>query len=479
MRIHGTIKRVSESSSSHSSFFRMSKFPVTGIRPIRVLFIVDSLYWVIGNFAHQIAKNNPAIHAVTCSQFAIRKTIKRFGQFPTCFDVVHFLRTKTISEFWGSHPIVTTLHHFDSATNLAPFYQSDAVMTVSAQWQQFLTQRGIPESHQALVPFGVDTKVFSPAQDEARRTLRKTFNFPKDAFILGFSSRQISNSDNRKGITCFLQALKKLRQQLPSLATLIMGLGWQGLAKEIRKQGVHCTLAPYEMTHEHVAKFYRAMDLFWVTSRIEGGPVPLLEAMASSLPCISTPVGAALDLIKNNENGYIVPFDSPGLFADLSLQLARDETLRIFMGKQARQTIIDNSQWNHVGEKLQELYRLAIKNFHTHSNQNFCHNQASEMVKRNNQKVSQQNPMSEELFFSKKVQRWLQTCEQVNGLRMMVGMKEWKTASRLGYQTLSTTPFDASLWKEIIGAVKKREKLRPSQTNYKHAHTLFPPKQPL
>ena len=144
-----------------------------------------------------------------------------------------------------------------------------------------------------------------------------------------------------------------------------MGLGWQGLAKEIRKQGIPCTLAPYEMTHENVAKSYSAMDLFWVTSRVEGGPVPLLEAMASSLPCISTPVGAALDLIHSNKNGFIVSFDSPELFVDRSLQLAQDETLRICIGKEARKTIVQKNQWNQVGEKLQELYVLAIKNFHT------------------------------------------------------------------------------------------------------------------
>lgn len=457
----------------------MSKIPGTGIRPIRVLFIVDSLYWVIGNFAHQITKNNPEIQAVTCSQFAIRKTIKRFGPFPACFDVIHFLRTKTIPEFWGSFPIVTTLHHFDPATNLAPFYQSDAVMTVSSQWQQYLIERGIPESHQALVPFGVDTNTFCPSKDETRLKFRKALNFPKDAFVLGFSSRRISNTNDRKGVTCFLQALKRLRQQLPKLATLIIGPGWQALSQKIRQQGIPCTQAPYEMTHEDVAKFYKAMDLFWVTSRVEGGPVPLLEAMASSIPCISTPVGAALDLINNNKNGFIVSFDSPGLFVDRSLQLAQDKALRNRMGEEARKTIVQKNQWSQVRGKLQKLYALAIKNFHTHPNRSITLNRTNEKVERHNQQVSRQNAMSEQLFCSRKVQNWIQTCEQMNGIRMMIEMREWKTASRLGFQALRTTPFDPSLWKEIIGVLKKSQESTPHHPTYDKTHTLLTPKQPL
>ncbi len=477
--IGDTIKDVNETWSGNSHFSRMRKFPGTDIRPIRVLFIVDSLHWVIGNFAHQITKHNPEIHAVTCSQFAIRKTIKRFGEFPTCFDIVHCLRTKTIPEFFNSLPIVTTLHHFDAATDLAPFYHSDAVMTVSTQWQQYLAQRGIAETHQAIVPFGVDTNTFFPPQGGTRLKIRKTLNFPKDAFVLGFSSRQISNTGDRKGVTYFLQALQTLRQQLPNLATLIIGPGWQALAKEIRQRGIPCTQAPYEEIHEEVAKFYSAMDLFWVTSRIEGGPVPLLEAMASSIPCISTPVGAALDLIENNKNGFIVPFNSPELFVHRSLQLSQDETLRSAIGNEARKTIIKKRQWRHVGRELQELYRIAITNFQSRAKHSYTQGENYKKTERKNQKSSSQEPMTEDVFFSRKVQNSIHACEQINGLRLMTEMREWKTVCLFGLRALRTTPFDPYLWKELISALIKRNKPSVQQTKRDKAPRQLTPEQRL
>jgi hypothetical protein len=133
-----------------------SKEPLKEFRPIRVLFIVDSIYWVVSNFFHQIKKDNPKLEAHICSQFAMRKAIKRFGGFTPTFDVIHFLRKKPFKAFEGKYPIVSTLHHVDSGTPLAHLYKSDAVMTVSTQWYNYLITMGIPSHKLGIVPFGVD-----------------------------------------------------------------------------------------------------------------------------------------------------------------------------------------------------------------------------------------------------------------------------------------------------------------------------------
>ena len=432
------------------------------LRPIRVLFIVDSLYWVIGNFAHQITKNNPGIQAVTCSQFAIRKAINRFNSFPTYFDVIHLLGTKNIQGFWGALPIVTTFHHLDPATDLRPFHRSDAVMTVSSQWHNYLTQLGIPESHQTLVPFGVDTNNFYPQEDENRVKIRKALRFFNNAFALGFSSRRISNINNSKAVSCFLQALKKLRQDLPNLATLIIGPGWQALAKNIRQQGIPCTQAPYEITHERVAKYYQAMDLYWVTSRVEGGPVPLLEAMASGIPCISTPVGAALDLIKNQQNGFMVSFDSPKQFADLTSQLAGNRELGNKIGMEARKTILQERTWSQSQLKMLELYERAIKNFEAAHYQEFAQNWQGHRIKGTSKAFSSPKP-TELDFFSPQIQKWMKACEHLNGLRMVLEMGEWKAAIQIGFRAIRKAPFDYYVWLELFKILMNQTKKKSPQ----------------
>ena len=52
--------------------------------------------------------------------------------------------------------------------------------------------------------------------------------------------------------------------------------------------------------------YYNALDLYLVTSRVEGGPLALVEAMACGIPLITTDVGMARDIIINGENGFIL-----------------------------------------------------------------------------------------------------------------------------------------------------------------------------
>ncbi|MGV7227605.1 MAG: glycosyltransferase family 4 protein [Nitrospirales bacterium] len=434
-----------------------SKKPLKKFRPIRVLFIVDSIYWVISNFFQQIKKDNPKLEAQICSQFAIRKTIKRFGGFTPTFDVMHILRTNPIKPFEGEYPIVSTLHHVDSGTKLALLDKSDVIMTVSTQWYNYLIKMGIPSHKLGIVPFGVDSKVFHPPNSEERRLIRRSLNLSKEAFVIGFSARRTSDADGRKGIGCFVQALKLANQQFPNVATVIIGPGWQHLARELQMEEINCSLIPYHIDHEQIAKFYGAMDVFWVTAKIEGGPIPLLEAMASGIPCISTPVGAALDLIKNDQNGFMVPFDSPDKFASLSSQLEANKDLGKRLGMEARNTILQERTWSQSQQKILELYELTIKNFESNSFQGTTQGPKDQRTKKNG-KPSQVLPPAKPDLFSPTIEKWMAACEHLNGLRMVLEMGEWWASIQIGFRALRIAPFDHYVWLEFFKILKKQLK---------------------
>ena len=56
-----------------------------------------------------------------------------------------------------------------------------------------------------------------------------------------------------------------------------------------------------------VAELYRAMDVFALSSLWEGGPITLIEAMASGLPVVATPVGIVPEVVRDGVNGFLVP----------------------------------------------------------------------------------------------------------------------------------------------------------------------------
>ena len=416
---------------------------------IRVLLIVDSLYWAIGNFAQQIIKESSWIDPFICSQFTIRQYVKRFGSFPMTFDVVHFLTMRTMPPFSGRLPIVTTLHHIDSSTDMAHLDYSDAVMTVSEQWQQHLRELGVPKERLRLVPFGVDINQFRPANVKEYDQIREDFQIASDAFVIGFSARRTSDTDGRKGVQCFVQAVRTIRRILPNLSILIIGPGWQGLVRELNNDGIHCVQVGYQLDHMKIAKLYRILDVFWVTSRIEGGPVPLLEAMASGISCISTPVGAAVDLVEHQKNGFLVPFDCPDQLVQQTLQLADNQVLRERIGCEARSTIVRKRQWGQVIQHLKPLYEGAIKNFYQRETSKFLRDVRLYYF---NEATNSTSPQLLKLTnaFSPKSQNWIQACEHLRGLKMMMQLGEWRIATQVVGLALKVGVTDHNVWWQLV-----------------------------
>ncbi|MBD2513688.1 glycosyltransferase family 4 protein [Nostoc sp. FACHB-973] len=100
-------------------------------------------------------------------------------------------------------------------------------------------------------------------------------------------------------------------------------------------------------------------DVFVLPSYNEGLPLAMLEAMAWELPVIVTPVGGIPEIVTQSENGLIV---NPGNVEELSNalnSLIENETLRLFLGKNARTSVFDIDIKNHWGAFL-DLYRSIL-----------------------------------------------------------------------------------------------------------------------
>ena len=413
-------------------------------RRTRVLLIVDSLYWATANFARQVVADNPRLEAVICSQYMIRQFLKRFKRFPLSFDLVHFLNTKTMEPFCGRLPVVTTLHHVDSRTRVDYLDDSDAVMTVSGQWHHYLLDLGIPREKVWLVPFAVDHQTFQPATHGERLEIRRALNIPGDAVVIGFSGRRTSDVDGRKGMDCLVDGLKKMQHAYSNVMALIVGPGWKELISRLNRESIDSVHIPYQLDHGNIARTYRALDMYWVTSRIEGGPVPLLEAMASGIPCLSTPVGAALDLVEDKKNGLIVPFDRPDIFVERALELLSNRDMGQKMGEAARATIVQERPWERTKVNLSQLYEGAIKNFQPRR-MNF-----------GPLEFAQENPLRESVSltvdlhacfdeFGPKIGSWMKACEYVRGSKMLIQLDEWPWALRLLGRALTEVPGDINM----------------------------------
>ena len=112
-------------------------------------------------------------------------------------------------------------------------------------------------------------------------------------------------SSDLKGPDILLRTLARLRTRIPELYVLL-----SGPARGYVMAGLEQLAIPYRHVYvkdySDVGQLYRALDLYVVTSRDEGGPKAVLESMATGVPLVTTRVGQAMDLVEHEKNGWMV-----------------------------------------------------------------------------------------------------------------------------------------------------------------------------
>jgi len=188
----------------------------------------------------------------------------------------------------------------------------------------------------ARAPYCVDPEIFRPLEDRAG--LRREFGISEEAFVIGNFHRDSEGSDLtrpkvQKGADVFLAIARLLRERLPQLTVLLAGPRRHYLLSHLEAAGVPVRFVgekpgvgdDYErniLDRPALNRLYQALDVCVVSSRWEGGPYSVLEAILSGRPVISTPVGIARDLLPSS-----CFFETPERAADLLEEHARGGSL--------------------------------------------------------------------------------------------------------------------------------------------------------
>jgi glycosyltransferase involved in cell wall biosynthesis len=154
----------------------------------------------------------------------------------------------------------------------------------------------------------------------------------------------------QKGLDLLLEALAKLPVDLNyELEIIGDGDARPALTLEAARLGVASRITFTGWCDRAViAERYRQADLFVFPSRDEGMPNVVLEAMASGLPIVATAIAGSEELVRENENGHLVPTENIGaLTIALEKLLRHPDTLRA-MGQASRTRIENEYTWTRV-----------------------------------------------------------------------------------------------------------------------------------
>lgn len=413
---------------------------------IRALFVPDSAFWVTATIARQIAHHNPWIEPTICSQFVLPELMRRGGHLADRIDVAHFLTphigTALLPEFEGKVPCVTTIYHVEDERSVEAEPRSDAVMTICRQWHDYLVSVGVDPSKLVRITMGVQAEQFRPAEPAERAKLRARLGLPQEQLVVGFSAKRSSDSYNRKGTDVLIKAITALRRELPQAACLIIGPGWSDIVALQVEQGGVCLHLPFILERDDLAEVYRCLDVYWVTARIEGGPVPLIEAMSSGVCCVTTPVGMAPEIVRDGENGFLVPIDDGNTFVQRTAALAADPVLRKRMAQAARRTILDGYRWQQTTRSAWQLYATAIERFQRRFPQAVAPRLAEPDAFPAALKMDELSAVPADL------KSWVRAMEEITFMRDLQNMGASKAASRLAFRAIRNQPWDRQIWKE-------------------------------
>ncbi|MBA2424366.1 MAG: glycosyltransferase family 4 protein [Actinobacteria bacterium] len=197
----------------------------------------------------------------------------------------------------------------------------DRVQVTSGAMEELILETGIAAEKLHRIPIGIDTEAFRPRTPETRAAARHALGLPDSAFVVGsFQKDGVGWGDGLepkliKGPDVLLEVAERLHERLPELVFLLTGPSRGYVRTGLERLGVpyrHALLPSVDA----VAQAYEAIDVCLVTSRDEGGPRAVLEAMATAVPLVTTRVGQALDLVQHGENGWLVDVeDVDGLVA--------------------------------------------------------------------------------------------------------------------------------------------------------------------
>ncbi|MBP2241866.1 glycosyltransferase involved in cell wall biosynthesis [Cytobacillus eiseniae] len=204
---------------------------------------------------------------------------------------------------------------------------------------------------------GIDLEKFIPQTTERKQALREEYQYKKDDFIIIY----IGELSYRKHQDHLIKAISLVKGKIENVRLLLVGDGgfeeqYKRLVQTLNIEGYVDFLGYRKDIHHLLA----LADLAVSTSRQEGLPVNIMEAMATGLPIIVTNCRGNRDLIVDEENGFIVGIDDIEACANAIETLYQSDELRTRFAKKSKERIHLFSE-EAVLKEMREIYASYLR----------------------------------------------------------------------------------------------------------------------
>ncbi len=232
--------------------------------------------------------------------------------------------------------------------------RADILRAVSVVIRDKLLRRGITKSKIAVIPTPVNEAQLEIFDSVKVAEIKNRYAGKK---LILFAGRLHCV----KNLPFLLEAFALVRKSYSDVVLIVAGDGPErlNLEQKIKEPGLYDMVFLLGLLdHKDLINYYHAVDLLVLPSLSEGMPKVLVEGGFCGLPVIATNFPSAAQVIKDGENGFIVPMNDKEKLAERILFLLKNDDARRKMGEANRAFMKEN--FSKGPERLGELWRAIV-----------------------------------------------------------------------------------------------------------------------
>jgi glycosyltransferase involved in cell wall biosynthesis len=293
-----------------------------------------------------------------------RFDIVNAGVFPHVFltyPAIQYARRKQIPcictplVHLGQPHSINKAYHFLGPKQVELLKGCDHVISLTDIERKALLSKGIPDEKTHVISAGIDP-------DEVKGGVGERFR--NRYGIRGKVVLQLSTQTHDKGALHTVEAMKRLWHQGMDATLVLMGQVMSDFDSYFFRQSpwVYEKTLVLDYSDEQTKKdALDACDVLVMPSKADSFGIVYLEAWLYKKPVIGAYAGGIPDVIHDGKDGFLVPYGDIHMLSEYIEQLLSYPALAEAMGANGRSKVLEHYTWTSSCEKLQALYRQALK----------------------------------------------------------------------------------------------------------------------
>ena len=235
--------------------------------------------------------------------------------------------------------------------------RTDRLVTVTPTVRQEVLALGIGRPDRFdIVPLGFELSSFVEAA-RVRGRLRAELGIGAGAPVVGIVARLVPIKAHER----FLAVARRVADRLPGARFLVVGDGERRAELEALAAGMGLASSTRFLGWRgDLDAVYADLDVVALTSKNEGSPVALIEAMAAARPVVAMRAGGVADVVDHGRTGCVVEAGDEGAMADTIIGLLTDPDRAARLGEAARAHVVDTYGAERLVRDIDALYRRLL-----------------------------------------------------------------------------------------------------------------------